>query len=79
MTMKQFFFIDLAIITVALLTLTGCEHDDVLEKEQAGGIPDGVEAVDLGLSVKWASKDAAIIMLGVKQKPNPGIPGKTTA
>lgn len=53
--MKQFFFIDLAIITVALLTLTGCEHDDVLEKEQAGGIPDGVEAVDLGLSVKWAS------------------------
>ena len=55
MTMKQFFFIDLAIITVALFTLTGCEHDDVLEKEQAGGIPDGVEAVDLGLSVKWAS------------------------
>ena len=53
--MKQFFFIDLAIITVALFTLTGCEHDDVLEKEQAGGIPDGVEAVDLGLSVKWAS------------------------
>ena len=55
--MKHSFFLDFAILTVTSFALMACVHDgdDIMEKEQAGGIPEGVEAVDLGLSVKWAS------------------------
>ena len=56
MIMKQFFFLRFAIITVASFVLMACEKDDdIIEKEQAGDIPNGIQAVDLGLSVKWAS------------------------
>jgi len=57
MRMKHSFFLDFAIFTVTSFALMACVHDgdDIMEKEQAGGILDGVEAVDLGLSVKWAS------------------------
>ena len=54
--MKKFFLLSFSLITVASFILVSCKNDDdSMTMEQTDGIPSFVQAVDLGLSVKWAS------------------------